>query len=130
MACRSCHHQRLKPHSFHGSARLKPCPDTNQIITSCSRKCRNSRRRLKAGGSQDWLPHRQVHTRYSACRRPLARIAHICPSEVAHALVGAVSRLTLLDTLVGYGQSVGTGRRRSEEHTSELQSLRHLVCRL
>src|SRR5258705_656423 len=23
-----------------------------------------------------------------------------------------------------------TGRRRSEEHTSELQSLRHLVCRL
>src|ERR1035441_6380492 len=42
MACRSCHHQGLKPHSFHGSARLKPCPDTNQIITSCSRKCRNS----------------------------------------------------------------------------------------
>src|ERR1022692_2237429 len=45
MACRSCHHQGLKPHSFHGSARLKPCPDTNQIITSCSRKCRNSRAR-------------------------------------------------------------------------------------
>src|ERR1039458_6821615 len=44
IACRSCHHQGLKPHSFHGSARLKPCPDTNQIITSCSRKCRNSRR--------------------------------------------------------------------------------------
>src|ERR1035441_1138935 len=34
-------------------------------------KCRNSRRR-QAGGSQDWLPHSQVHTRYSACRRPLA----------------------------------------------------------
>src|ERR1017187_2976973 len=49
MACRSCHHQGLKPHSFHGSARLKPCPDTNQIITSCSRKCRNSSRRLSAG---------------------------------------------------------------------------------
>src|ERR1035438_9404707 len=47
----------LKPHFFHGSARLKPCPDTNQIITSYSRKCRTSRRRLKAGGSQDWLPH-------------------------------------------------------------------------
>ena len=29
-------------------------------------------RRLKAGGSHDWLPHSQVHTRYSACRRPLA----------------------------------------------------------
>src|ERR1039458_1611305 len=29
------------------------------------------RRRLKAGGSQDWLPHSKGHTRYSACRRPL-----------------------------------------------------------
>src|ERR1017187_3163877 len=47
IACRSCHHQGLKPHSFHGSARLKPCPDTNQIITSCSRKCRNSRAGLR-----------------------------------------------------------------------------------
>src|ERR1039457_4551879 len=42
MARRSCHHQGLKPHSFHGSARLKPCPDTNQIITSCSRPGRSS----------------------------------------------------------------------------------------
>src|ERR1017187_9625322 len=32
------------------------------------------KRRLKAGGSQDWLPHSQVHTRYSACRRPLAAL--------------------------------------------------------
>src|SRR5437899_4316988 len=30
-------------------------------------------------------------------------------------------------SLPGFGQS---GRPRSEEHTSELQSLRHLVCRL
>src|ERR1017187_5332148 len=52
IACRSCHHQGLKPHSFHGSARLKPCPETNQIITSCSRKCRNSSRRLSAGVSR------------------------------------------------------------------------------
>src|ERR1035441_6396279 len=49
IASRSCHHQGLKPHSFRGSARLKPCPDTNQIITSCIRKCRNSSRRLSAG---------------------------------------------------------------------------------
>src|ERR1039458_5075884 len=49
MASRACHHQGLKPHSFHGSARLKPCPDTNQIITSCRRKWRNSSRRLSAG---------------------------------------------------------------------------------
>ena len=32
----------------------------------------NLQRRLKAGCSHDWLPHSQVHTRYSACRRPLA----------------------------------------------------------
>jgi hypothetical protein len=30
------------------------------------------KRRLKAGCSQDWLPHGQWDTRYSACRRPLA----------------------------------------------------------
>src|ERR1039458_7735723 len=62
MACRSCHHQGLKPHSFHGSARLKPCPDTNQIITSCSRKCRNSSRRLSAGACGD---RRLAHARKS-----------------------------------------------------------------
>src|ERR1035441_4211400 len=77
--CPEGHYEQVSPspgakaqYLSHGSARLKPCPDTNQIITSCSRKCRNSRRRLKAGGSQDWLPHSQVHTRSSACRRPLA----------------------------------------------------------
>src|SRR5205814_9240905 len=32
--------------------------------------------------------------------------------------------------LVGLDQCVKSGRYRSEEHTSELQSLRHLVCRL
>src|ERR1035441_9901509 len=62
MACRSCHHQGLKPHSFHGSARLKPCPDTNQIITSCRRKCRISSRRLSAGACRD---RRLAHVRKS-----------------------------------------------------------------
>src|SRR5437899_6822690 len=33
-------------------------------------------------------------------------------------------------TLPGAGEHPGAIRRRSEEHTSELQSLRHLVCRL
>jgi hypothetical protein len=50
-------------------------------------KCRNSRRWLKAGGSQDWLPHSQVHTRHSACRRPLgAGLALSSPSIVMLAL--------------------------------------------
>jgi hypothetical protein len=51
-----------KAHSFRGSAWLKPCPDTNQIITSCSRKCRNSRRRLSAGACGD---RRLAHVRKS-----------------------------------------------------------------
>src|ERR1039458_10202940 len=60
MACRSCHHQGLKPHSFHGSARLKPCPDTNQIITSCSRKCRNSSGRGKPAPPTNTPRHRSL----------------------------------------------------------------------
>src|SRR5262245_61567035 len=54
------------------------------------------------------------------------------PNNVAHAVLGkstwAVLALTLdieLFTQLHYRQSI-----RSEEHTSELQSLRHLVCRL
>src|SRR5947199_4911024 len=39
--------------------------------------------------------------------------------------------LRLLDTdAAAQAASVKSRRRRSEEHTSELQSLRHLVCRL
>ena len=34
-------------------------------------------------------------------RVSFSRISHTWPEEVAHALVRAVSRLTLLDTLVG-----------------------------
>src|SRR5205814_10731953 len=37
----------------------------------------------------------------------------------------ALMRVPLIPSVVG-----GTGVTRSEEHTSELQSLRHLVCRL
>src|SRR5262245_62188036 len=33
-------------------------------------------------------------------------------------------------SMIGTNWSGGIGPRRSEEHTSELQSLRHLVCRL
>src|SRR5262245_65360331 len=38
-----------------------------------------------------------------------------------------VRRLEARGVITGYGARVG---HRSEEHTSELQSLRHLVCRL
>jgi hypothetical protein len=58
--------------------------------------------------------------------RSLAGISHMWPSEVAHALVRAVSRLTRLDTLVGYGQSVGTGRR-YECRRGTHESVRHII---
>src|ERR1035441_7472751 len=38
-----------------------------------------------------------------------------------------VSPVAMAETV---GAEVGFGTKRSEEHTSELQSLRHLVCRL
>src|SRR5690625_5757925 len=45
------------------------------------------------------------------------------------AAVLSTGRGSLL-ALVGHGQEVTPGDRRSEEHTSELQSRGHLVCRL
>src|SRR5262245_64402857 len=43
----------------------------------------------------------------------------------------AAVRLGVCQFILGrYRQSIETLRSRSEEHTSELQSLRHLVCRL
>src|SRR5262245_64645625 len=43
---------------------------------------------------------------------------------------GAWQRLVLESQTVPLGQSLFKVQPRSEEHTSELQSLRHLVCRL
>src|SRR5947199_6594347 len=46
-----------------------------------------------------------------------------------HLLLGADARDAALEGVVGH-HAVERGVSRSEEHTSELQSLRHLVCRL
>src|ERR1035438_9412600 len=105
IACRSCHHQGLKPHSFHGSARLKPCPDTNQIITSCSRKCRNSCRRASA---------RRLATRQE--RRPESRTPHW------HALPGQ-SQLSL-DGQRNF-QARGAGSRLAAAHEDAVGAWRH-----
>src|ERR1035438_10674441 len=48
--------------------------------------------------------------------------------QVAGAYVEAGSRVILTNTF--RANRVALGQYRSEEHTSELQSLRHLVCRL
>src|SRR5262245_63359893 len=53
-------------------------------------------------------------------------------TEPALAVYGAFRRTTVPVLGVVQGRAVGFGcaLARSEEHTSELQSLRHLVCRL
>src|SRR5205814_8906440 len=55
----------------------------------------------------------------------LERIAHAL--EVFRQTPGRPTCI-ILDSHIGYGAP--TKQDRSEEHTSELQSLRHLVCRL
>src|SRR5258705_5769733 len=67
----------------------------------------------------DALPiWRQAHRRP---RRPVTRSHRSCPCpSAAQRMVGRQSE----------SHSEAVPPRRSEEHTSELQSLRHLVCRL
>src|SRR5438045_5301162 len=50
--------------------------------------------------------------------------------RVQHPLYGKTIRRTKKVKAHDEQNSAGVGDRRSEEHTSELQSLRHLVCRL
>src|SRR5205814_8356894 len=53
-------------------------------------------------------------------------ICHVHSMTPARAMAGAASRLGAAATVVATTKATS----RSEEHTSELQSLRHLVCRL
>src|SRR5205814_10286189 len=46
------------------------------------------------------------------------------------AILGGVLAYGLSYALAYFGHKLDKGAERSEEHTSELQSLRHLVCRL
>src|ERR1035441_8380687 len=90
---------------------------------------------LLAGAAGRWRyrlahPHRGI---YSQSRRPGARSVLLLARGPALVRLGVAvgSDLRAVSSLVGAGGSRGAGRRsRSEEHTSELQSLRHLVCRL
>src|SRR5690606_42053178 len=64
----------------------------------------------------------------TAARRPeAARCAPANPAREATARKAATSRR---DRARGSGNTTGRTRRRSEEHTSELQSRENLVCRL
>src|SRR5947199_2855405 len=44
--------------------------------------------------------------------------------------LSAINRIRKIYRDYGFRTAAGESRSRSEEHTSELQSLRHLVCRL
>src|SRR5438045_2006378 len=61
--------------------------------------------------------------RSRAFRAPVSRCARLRP------LRGGCRAALLRAASGGRRKKTGTGDRRSEEHTSELQSLRHLVCR-
>src|SRR2546425_7117636 len=76
-------------------------------------------------------------TRRLRARTPGARTALSSPSEVYAAfgplmedLPREVFRVALLDAQNGLLRDVIVSEGRSEEHTSELQSLAYLVCRL
>src|SRR5205814_6717224 len=69
-------------------------------------------------------PSTNVAQAYSHFARDYREGTHLCPT-----FEDGVGRHHMLDAIE---TAAATGRRqtRSEEHTSELQSLRHLVCRL
>src|SRR5262245_63326907 len=70
------------------------------------------------------LPHGTLATAIIACRRRRARVPeHRLHRREVHARVEEVARKRAPAVMRREGC-------RSEEHTSELQSLRHLVCRL
>src|SRR5438552_7627136 len=60
-------------------------------------------------------------------RHPLARVAHRALGRERLQLDGGRARVVVVR---GVGTGTTTTRARSEEHTSELQSPDHLVCRL
>src|ERR1039458_10617768 len=53
-----------------------------------------------------------------------------CPIEKRNFPPGQHGQSRKVKKVVGYGLQLREKQKRSEEHTSELQSLRHLVCRL
>src|SRR2546422_8433845 len=50
--------------------------------------------------------------------------------DLAGDLLGQLARLAVVDRVRGHHHAIDDGKARSEEHTSELQSRLHLVCRL
>src|SRR5262245_9846449 len=79
--------------------------------------------------------HVQVLHQGEKKRQILSRYAPLVEGENEIAATGVDEEIRILDTfrdaLIGEQLSdVVTGEKGPEEHTSELQSLRHLVCRL
>src|SRR5262245_64083608 len=87
------------------------------------------------------LPPRSTLFPYTTLFRSIARVLGQAVADAGYApfdfegclrRVGAVGKLDVdaSTALVGRRRDTDGARHRSEEHTSELQSLRHLVCRL
>src|SRR5258705_8681937 len=79
-------------------------------------------------------PPRSTLFPYTTLFRSPANIAHFLASceqrRLASAHAGSPSAAVLSPLLDRFSGSISGTNSRSEEHTSELQSLRHLVCRL
>src|SRR5262245_66678789 len=79
-------------------------------------------------------PHRSTLFPYTTLFRSRVE-AYLEETKLRHIRVGAQARIRLMGDdrdIAGHVDSIagGIADDRSEEHTSELQSLRHLVCRL
>src|SRR5262245_63514307 len=77
-------------------------------------------------------PHRDLHSFPTRRSSDLTRAAKSAPEcrERRHEVLGFLHLAEQFARLVIGAELLGRRGFRSEEHTSELQSLRHLVCRL
>src|SRR5262245_66040792 len=75
--------------------------------------------------------HLLLHTLYSYLTLPLPLISLLFPyTTLFRSEAGVEAAQNAINAIGGERVPSGTYADRSEEHTSELQSLRHLVCRL
>src|SRR5438046_8319308 len=79
---------------------------------------------LPAGGGMTLSQLQDIGREVGISAEQVARAANALDQ------VGRPTSRRFLGLPVGVGRTIDLGRKRSEEHTSELQSLTNLVCRL
>src|SRR5262245_63339973 len=92
------------------------------------RRSRAVRPNAQSSTSAPALCHSSVHENTKAPAHPGEKVLRSCHSSACACVASPFRRLSSPISLINKGRSPAILR--SEEHTSELQSLRHLVCRL